>query len=729
MYPSLRFTGQSSAEYGTASGLFDVTETEYATGTTYQGTHERWGDYAQMSIDPTDDNTFWYTSEYMINTNHQTKNTKIIAFRFQTDNNPQTFSATAVASDQIDLSWALNSSSNPVLVAWSATGTFGTPANGTAYTAGNSISGGGTVLYYGTGTSFNHTGLTASTTYYYKAWSNSGSYTWSTGVTDNATTHSSAINTFPFTLDFESSADYTTDFSPWTTVDGDAKTTFSSSDANFTGEGTAFAYLAMNPDLSGWTTAQGDAAHGGSRCGMAVCPADASQSNDWFISPAIHLGTASSFSLWTLSPKTSTWGNDEYQILVSTTDNLPASFTAISSVVEAPATWAQQTYSLATYDNQTIYLAIKHVSTDKFMFWMDDLAFTSTVSGCNPASVLTQPSSTAVCPGSPSSFTVSANGDPTITYQWQKNGANIGSATSSTYSISSTVAGDAGNYRCIVTNSCGADTSNVATLTMNTAPTVTTHPSSATQCAGTNITFTSAASGTATLSYKWQKNGADISGAIAASYTINNIAAGDAGTYRCVITNSCGNATTNNATLTVTAATSISAHPYSVSANQGDNVSFTVSASGTSLTYQWKKDGVNLTNGGNISGATSATLQINSITTADFGTYTCLVSGSCGNIESNGALLTVLTSISENENNGLDIFPNPSEGMYLVDFGQNSVNGKLIIYDVQGNIIMWRLITDENSININLLGRAEGIYHLKVEIGEETRIGRLILKR
>jgi hypothetical protein len=67
--------------------------------------------------------------------------------------------------------------------------------------------------------------------------------------------------------------------------------------------------------------------------------------------------------------------------------------------------------------------------------------------------------------------------------------------------------------------------------------------------------------------------------------------------------------------------------------------------------------------------------------------------------------------------------------VYLVDFGQTSVNGKLTIYDVQGNIVMWRLITDENSININLLGRAEGIYHLKVEIGEETRIGRLILKR
>jgi hypothetical protein len=728
LYPGLRFTGQSQAEYANASGLMDVTETVIANGTTYQASANRWGDYAALTVDPADDNTFWFSSEYA-GVNTITKRTQVIAFRFQNDNNPQSFNATAVASDQIDLSWSLNTSSNPVLVAWSATGTFGTPVNGTGYTAGNSIPGGGTVLYYGTGTSFNHTGLTASTTYYYKAWSNTGSYTWSTGVTDNATTPGAAINTFPFTLDFESSADYTTDFSPWTTVDGDGQTTYTSSDANFTGEGTAFAYMAMNPALSGWTAAQGDAAHGGSRCGMAVCPADQSQSNDWFISPAIHLGTASSFSLWVLSPKPGTWGNDEYQILVSTTDNLPASFTAISSVVEAPATWTQHTYSLAAYDNQTIYLAIKHVSTDMFMFWMDDLAFTSTVSGCNSATVVTNPSSSAVCPGSTASFTVSATGDAPITYQWQKNGSNISGATSSTYTIASTVAGDAGTYRCVVTNSCGTDNSADATLTMNTAPTVTTHPSSATQCAGTNVTFTSAASGTATLSYQWQKNGTNVTGATSASYTINNIAAGDAGTYHCVVTNTCGNATTNDATLTVTPGTSISSHPSSMSANVGGTASFTVSASGTGLSYQWKKDGVNLTDGGSISGATTASLTITNVTTADFGTYTCLVTGSCGSIESNGALLTVLTVIAENGGSYLDIFPNPSEGLYVVDFGSKSINGKLTIYDAEGKIIMWRLVRDENTININLLGRAEGIYYLKLEANDEVSIGRLILKK
>jgi len=92
-------------------------------------------------------------------------------------------------------------------------------------------------------------------------------------------------------------------------------------------------------------------------------------------------------------------------------------------------------------------------------------------------------------------------------------------------------------------------------------------------------------------------------------------------------------------------------------------------------------------------------------------------------------LLTVLTVIAENGGSYLDIFPNPSEGLYVVDFGSKSINGKLTIYDAEGKIIMWRLVRDENTININLLGRAEGIYYLKLEANDEVSIGRLILKK
>ncbi len=103
-------------------------------------------------------------------------------------NNPTAFTATTASTTQIDLSWTQNGNSDDVMVAWSSDGTFGTPVDGTSYSVGNTIPGGGTVLYNGSSTSYNHTGLTANTQYYYKAWSVDATPDYSSGVTDDATT-------------------------------------------------------------------------------------------------------------------------------------------------------------------------------------------------------------------------------------------------------------------------------------------------------------------------------------------------------------------------------------------------------------------------------------------------------------------------------------------------------------------------------------------------------------
>jgi glucose/arabinose dehydrogenase len=87
----------------------------------------------------------------------------------------------------------------------------------------------------------------------------------------------------------------------------------------------------------------------------------------------------------------------------------------------------------------------------------------------------------------------------------------------------------------------------------NTAPVITTQPTSATVSPGVSATFSVGATGTAPFSYQWQKNGANIGGATASSYTIANVAAADAGQYRAVVTNAVGSATSNTATLAVTA--------------------------------------------------------------------------------------------------------------------------------------------------------------------------------
>ena len=72
------------------------------------------------------------------------------------------------------------------------------------------------------------------------------------------------------------------------------------------------------------------------------------------------------------------YGLEDYNVLVSTTNDNIGSFTSIA-VEQAPLSWTQRTYDLSAYDNQQIYIAIQHVSTDKFMFWVDDIEITSEV--------------------------------------------------------------------------------------------------------------------------------------------------------------------------------------------------------------------------------------------------------------------------------------------------------------------------------------------------------------
>jgi len=114
-------------------------------------------------------------------------NFKVIGTAAGGVNNPTSFAAATTSVSQIDLSWVKNGNGNDVLVAWSSDETFGTPSG--SYSAGNPISGGGTVLYNGSNISYSHTSLTSNNQYYYKAWSVDGSTTYSSGATDNATTY------------------------------------------------------------------------------------------------------------------------------------------------------------------------------------------------------------------------------------------------------------------------------------------------------------------------------------------------------------------------------------------------------------------------------------------------------------------------------------------------------------------------------------------------------------
>src|SRR5204862_498908 len=196
-------------------------------------------------------------------------------------------------------------------------------------------------------------------------------------------------------------------------------------------------------------------------------------------------------------------------------------------------------------------------------------------------------------------FTGTATGPAPLSYQWQKNGTAIGAATADSYTTPATTASDDGDqFTVVVSNAAGSVTSNAAALTVNAAPvapTITTQPASQTVTAGQTATFTVTATGTAPLSYQWQKNGTAIGGATAASYTTPATTASDNGAqFTVVVSNAVGSVTSNAAALTVNAALvapTITTQPASQTVTAGQTATFTVTATGTApMIYQWQKN-------------------------------------------------------------------------------------------------------------------------------------------
>ena len=100
-----------------------------------------------------------------------------------------------------------------------------------------------------------------------------------------------------------------------------------------------------------------------------------------------------------------------------------------------------------------------------------------------------------------------------------------------------------------------------------------------------------------------------------ATLTINNVATADEGSYDVVITGLCSNVTSTAAVLAVDDNAVITTQPIAVTQCEGTTATFSVVATGTNLTYRWRKDGVPLSDAGDISGATTPTLSIATIAT------------------------------------------------------------------------------------------------------------------
>ncbi len=272
-----------------------------------------------------------------------------------------------------------------------------------------------------------------------------------------------------------------------------------------------------------------------------------------------------------------------------------------------------------------------------------------------PITITSHPSSQTVCEGQNVTFAVTATGTQP-SYQWFLGNAPINpgtnpTATTATLQLTNVQPSQAGQYRCLVMGPCTPNGvySNTATLTVNELVRIAVHPQSQTVCTGNPLVLSVNATG-AGLTYQWHFNGNPISGATNSTYTVANPTTANAGNYSVVVSGTCNSVTSNTATVTVNISATIQQHPQSQTVCPGSTVSFSVqiNTDATMPTYQWQKNGVNIT-GNNT--ATSPTLVLSNVSANDAGQYRCVVMTPCqpNGITTQAATLTInpLTQITQ----------------------------------------------------------------------------------
>lgn len=237
------------------------------------------------------------------------------------------------------------------------------------------------------------------------------------------------------------------------------------------------------------------------------------------------------------------------------------------------------------------------------------------------------PSSSTVAIGSNVTFSVTAQGTTPLNYQWRKDGQLIDGATSATYTISSVQTTDVATYTVVVSNVATPTgvISNGVNLSVGTGVSnvvATRNPASTNLAVGQSVTFSFTADGAPFTSIQWRKDGSPISGATEANYTIDSLNSSHSGSYTVAVSNAASTAVISNAVplvVTTNVSNVVATVSPSNAVKPGDQVTFSVSAQGSGLSYQWR------VNGGAIPGATSSVYVIQSASLADTNVYDVVV--------------------------------------------------------------------------------------------------------
>ena len=278
---------------------------------------------------------------------------------------------------------------------------------------------------------------------------------------------------------------------------------------------------------------------------------------------------------------------------------------------------------------------------------------------------------------------------------------------------------------------CNGPASAIHTVTINKQPYATTG-NDVVICVGESVTI--GATAIAGNTYNWTP----ITGLSLA--TISNPMANPILTTTYTLTETvtataCGN--TNSVTVTVNNPPAITVAPNNQMAKEDGLVNFSVVATGTELTYQWRKGTENLINQGNISGVTSATLTVSHVTIVDTASnYNVVISGLCSpDITSANAILWLclcpdVSVKTESNIESVMFYPNPfsKQTTVMINDASETNSYDLRIYNSSGAEVMFTTI-NQKTTTVDLNSYVEGIYFFKVTNNDKLiQSGKLISK-
>jgi hypothetical protein len=441
--PSIRYTGRLS---GDTLGQMTQGEGTIVNGSGSQnGGLSRWGDYTSMSVDPSDDCTFWYTDEYLASTGSFNWHTRIGSFKFPGCGSPPPAN---------DFSISASPSSLTVLQGASGTSTISTAVtNGSAQSVSLSVSGAPS----GTTVSFSPASVTAG-----------GSSTMTVAV--GAAT---PIGSYPMTV----------------TGTGTGATHSTSVALTVTGTGGVANGGFETGTLSGWsaggslTPVVTGTPHAGTH--SARLGSSSAFDGDSTLTQTLTVPSGSpTLTFWYQPHCTDSITYDQIQMQLRSTSG--AILATVLNVCSNTGAWTQVSYNLAPYAGQNVVLWFNdhddNYPSDPTYFLLDDVAVSGTAPPASDFSISASPSSltvlqgasgtstisTAVTSGSAQSVSLSASGTPsgtTVSFS----PASVTAGASSTMTVAVGTATPAGTYTITVTG-----TGSTATHTTAVALTVTT---------------------------------------------------------------------------------------------------------------------------------------------------------------------------------------------------------------------------------------------------------------